>query len=870
MHQGYVQIAERALPDFSGMGAVLRHAATGAEVVLVQNNDPELVFAISLRTHPTRDDGIAHVLEHLIFRGSRRFPQTNLYSGLMQGTGATGLNASTKADHTMFHFSTAGEDDFATLTDIMLDAVFDPLLADPDIAQERAIVMNEMAGHHAIPANRITEGLRQRMFPRSVHAVDFGGCPVQIATLTADRLRRFHARHYHPGNAQIFLWGHIDPASRLDQLDMLLQTYPARAAEQMQPLPADAAQQDVTGSYPGDPGGPRLTGMGWVCDTDQHDLWQAASLHLLAAPEGLLRQGLQSKGHRLLGRGFTQDTPLATFEIALAGAGSAAPSWLLSETEKTVTTLAPEWEREAIRRFALTLSRLGTGCRGPSGLRAFDLMADGWRQGREPLALLDIRARIDAVEKVIKDDPGAMIRRITQDLLDTPYRASVVLTPEATTANQPTLPHPMTQQPDPRLNAPSLLPSTANPDITSRSGEIVSDDVNGILSVHVPGPPLARAELALSLAGLTMGDVKRVPVLLAVLRQLPLFPDLSLRCWTNGTARSPLYLSIAGVALPAEEQNLLEALQSPLHQPLPDAGQLHPILMQARATLRSRIAGFGHLHCDTRLRAAEGTGNLVDEWVNGISQLDAFDDALAQTPDALWRSLSALRDKVAQRSVSTLAVSGIDPDLAPILPVQTPPSLLDNGTQDFPRSEAVVTDAGNFTTGQALKLSDPGAAIIAAHMLEFGWLWDAVRVAGGAYSVRATFDPCDGLLRMISIRDPSAMVTLNQFRKAPLWLHHNAVGDLVDRCRSAAMGRMLRPVRPDDMLSTALRRHLSGETADTRQERLSRLGAVGATHMRQLADEFHAGLSKARTVVLGPQAGLAAIITSCDGMVMRN
>ncbi|WP_298022650.1 hypothetical protein, partial [uncultured Parasphingopyxis sp.] len=141
--------------------------------------------------------------------------------------------------------------------------------------------------------------------------------------------------------------------------------------------------------------------------------------------------------------------------------------------------------------------------------------------------------------------------------------------------------------------------------------------------------------------------------------------------------------------------------------------------------------------------------------------------------------------------------------------------------------------------------------------------------AGGAYSVRAAFDPGDCLLRLVSIRDPSPLNTLDQFGKSPLWLSRHARGELLDRCRSATLGLLLRPVRPEEVLTTALRRYLSGETAITRQKRLDQVKSVGSIEMRRLADEFDAGLSDARTVILGPEAGVTTVVSSLDGMVIR-
>jgi len=138
-------------------------------------------------------------------------------------------------------------------------------------------------------------------------------------------------------------------------------------------------------------------------------------------------------------------------------------------------------------------------------------------------------------------------------------------------------------------------------------------------------------------------------------------------------------------------------------------------------------------------------------------------------------------------------------------------------------------------------------------MLETGWLWDSIRVAGGAYSTRCRYNANDGLLTLLSIRDPNSLTTLDRFGEAPIWLEHNASGDLLNRCMKATASNLARAERPDDLVAVALQHHLRGETDEMRAADLDNVCSVTASMVREATQRMAASLPHARTVILGPK-----------------
>jgi Zn-dependent M16 (insulinase) family peptidase len=881
VHESFEFIDRRALQDVSGEGSVFRHRATGAEVLAVRNADPEMIFGIAIETFPRHSNGVAHLLEHLVFRGSHRYPQTNLYAGLAQGTLLTGLNASTRADTTLFHLSGTHQADFSNLIDVLLDAVFHPLLRDEDILEEREVVKNEVAGHHALPHNRMLERLRQELLPGTIYAVDYGGIPKSVEKLKPEELRSFHAAHYRPACARLFLWGNIDLTARLDQLDRLLGSRPDRTVSHLDFPKTFPNSRHVKAMFAAPNESPFMTGFGWAFEVDNVDLWSAMALGLLAEPNGTLRVAMSELGGRVMGRGFSSDTPLGTFEIAVAGHPSEAGPLAVSKVRQTLDQLSRDgigenWVLEAVDRLELQLRNFGHPSQLPHGLRALNMILGQWRHGADPLALLDISTRLAHLRQTIAADPATVVHLLTHDLVENPHKVVLSLEPQNEVSHAASRRTRTKPAPDPTERTAKLkLPFTKRDDLPSQVSRISVDVDKGVLHVPTVGPELARAELAISLSGLSAREIELVPIFATLLAAACTSEnvEISTRCWTGaGHGKTDgAWLFLSGRSLPSRSGLLLDRMRETLLQKTPGADVIGRRIETDIAELKSQIASFGHVYCETRLRALGNNAGAWQERLNGLAGKAALNRLSAQDPEQVSAALTQLQKCLFVESRADLAVWGVAPSLANQFVAElcrTEKHCKRPHPLNLPTKEGIPTGAPNFTTGQALRLGATGAAHVVAHMLETGWLWDSVRVAGGAYSVRCRYDAGDGLLTLLSIRDPLPLLTLDRFREASVWLTHNASAGLLERCIAAKTGHLVRPVRPDDLLAVALQRHLCGETDVVRQSNLENVRNVSAASINQFSQRFEAGLPKARTVALGPQDGLHSALSERPGVFM--
>ncbi len=122
----YELIDERDLTDIHSQGIYLRHKKSGARVAVISNDDPNKVFYIGFRT-PSRDSaGVPHIIEHTVLCGSEKFPVKDPFIELVKGSMNTFLNAMTYPDKTVYPVASTNDKDFQNLMDVYMDAVLHP------------------------------------------------------------------------------------------------------------------------------------------------------------------------------------------------------------------------------------------------------------------------------------------------------------------------------------------------------------------------------------------------------------------------------------------------------------------------------------------------------------------------------------------------------------------------------------------------------------------------------------------------------------------------------------------------------------------------------------------------------------------------
>lgn len=127
-HDAFGIMQSKWLPTHQATVHLFKHKKTQAEFMALIPTDEkqDKVFGISFRTKPTSDNGAAHILEHSVLSGSKRYPAKDPFLILMKGSLHTFLNAMTYPDRTVYPVASRNQKDFRNLMNVYLDAVFAP------------------------------------------------------------------------------------------------------------------------------------------------------------------------------------------------------------------------------------------------------------------------------------------------------------------------------------------------------------------------------------------------------------------------------------------------------------------------------------------------------------------------------------------------------------------------------------------------------------------------------------------------------------------------------------------------------------------------------------------------------------------------
>lgn len=221
-------VRKTELPEYEGVGLFYVHKETGMEVFHIKNSNTELCCNFIVSTPSEDDTGVAHILEHTVLCGSKRFPVKDPYSQASLSSPNTFMNAMTFCDKTMFPVASPLKKDFDNLFDIYSDAVFSPLLREESFWQEGirsfggkfdGVVFNEMCGARSTEDSVVQNWMVKDLMRGTPYEFDSGGDPASIVDLTYEQyLERYH-RWYTPTNIKLFLFGDMETQEYLDKIE---------------------------------------------------------------------------------------------------------------------------------------------------------------------------------------------------------------------------------------------------------------------------------------------------------------------------------------------------------------------------------------------------------------------------------------------------------------------------------------------------------------------------------------------------------------------------------------------------------------------------------------------------------------------------
>ena len=963
MH-GFTLVREQDIPELNSTARLYRHT-TGAELLSMLNDDENKVFGVALRTPPSDSTGVAHILEHTVLCGSRKYPLKDPFVELIKGSLKTFVNAFTFPDKTCYPVASQNTQDFYNLVDVYLDAVFFPRLARYHFEQEgwhyeleqpeqplayKGVVFNEMKGAYSSPDTMLHKYIQQSLFPDNTYGVDSGGDPARIPDLTYEQFMNFHHTFYHPSNTRFFFYGDDDPDKRLEIVAGYVNEFEPLAIDSHVPLQERfTAPQKLTRSYAAGPDEADTTKamltVNWMLGevTDLETLLGLGVLDYIilgtpAAPlhKALIESGL---GENVAGGGLSDGLRQLTFSAGLKNIDPQNADAVEAMVIDTLSNLAHGTiEQDAVdaamNTVEFSLRENNTGA-FPRGISLMLSALNGWLYDRDPIAQLTFEQPLQALKTRLNNDaPGYFAQLIQQYMLNNQHRTTVLLTADRQQAArdnateraqldetratlseldiQELIAHTaelkeLQERPDPpevRATIPSLTLGDLDRQVRTIPSEVIDNGVVKTLYHELFTNGIVYLDLGVDLHTLPQELLAYVPLFGRALLEMGTaqedFVKLSQRIGrttggirtarfvsnTRHSSTSAAWLFLRGKAMPDQTGALVAIMREVLMTVrLDNRERFRQMALEEKSRLESSLVPSGHLYADMRLRARFSEADWANETLGGVSYL-FFVRQLIQAIDSDWPSvceaLEQIRSIITNRAAMLCNVTSDRATFAAIAPqIDTALAALPTGAnlrtqwtpdEHMPNEGLVIPAQVNYVARggslTAAGYAPSGVIAVVSNYLRTAYLWEQIRVRGGAYGGFSRYDRLSGVWSFLSYRDPNLLRTLDVYDQTGQYLRQLDLSKAeLTRGIIGVISDLDQYELPDAKGYTALLRHLIGETDELRQRYREQVLGTTLADFHAIGDALDMLRNRSAVAVIGGQAVIDAANAERAGLL---
>lgn len=178
--------------------------------------------------------GISHVIEHLVFKGTKRRPTPGEISGTVEGVGGE-VNAGTEQELTVYWCRVA-RPYLEMVLDLLIDMLRNSLFEAREIESERMVLIEEQAMTKDYPNDRADALIDELLWPEHPLGRDISGTKESITNITRDMIIDHVSQFYTPSNIVVSVAGNVEHEGVARQLDSLCDGWPQNAAPQAAPF----------------------------------------------------------------------------------------------------------------------------------------------------------------------------------------------------------------------------------------------------------------------------------------------------------------------------------------------------------------------------------------------------------------------------------------------------------------------------------------------------------------------------------------------------------------------------------------------------------------------------------------------------------
>ena len=166
-----------------------------------------------------KEQGIAHFFEHIVFKGTKNYPNAQILAGAIDAIGAD-FNAFTSKEYTGYYVKSAS-DHISTSLDVVSDMLLAPKILQEDIDREKNVIIEEINMYEDTPMRQIGNLFEKLVYDGSGLGHDILGTKQTVSSIKSEDFRKFLKKWYGLGNLVLVVSGDENVVESEETLELI-------------------------------------------------------------------------------------------------------------------------------------------------------------------------------------------------------------------------------------------------------------------------------------------------------------------------------------------------------------------------------------------------------------------------------------------------------------------------------------------------------------------------------------------------------------------------------------------------------------------------------------------------------------------------
>lgn len=193
-------------------------------------------FGVGSRYERAELAGVSHLIEHMLFKGSQRFPTAQTISETIEGVGGI-LDAATDKELTIYSAKIASRH-FDLAMELLSDMVRHPLMDPAELEKERRVIIEELSMYRDSPSEWVSVLGDETMWPDLPLGREVAGTRETVSRISREAMEAYRDSHYVPSNLVVAVAGDVEHEQVVQSVEHLLGGWRPKPAPLWTPCPS--------------------------------------------------------------------------------------------------------------------------------------------------------------------------------------------------------------------------------------------------------------------------------------------------------------------------------------------------------------------------------------------------------------------------------------------------------------------------------------------------------------------------------------------------------------------------------------------------------------------------------------------------------